>query len=83
MNRDQLKRGEELVQMIETCEKALNQMESAGYSHGKYYLNVSEHSDGSGYKLDLCGIDVLKIKQVIKEEVQKQLEDYQTEFENL
>jgi hypothetical protein len=83
MNRDQLKRGNELIKKIDICEKVLNQMQNNDYMGGTYRLTVSEYSDGSGWNLDMCGIDVLSIKDVIKEEVRNQLLRYQMEFEEL
>lgn len=83
MNRDQLKKGQELVEKIDICEKALNEMRDTGFTHGKFYLHITEHSDGSGFKVDLCGIDVISVKYMIKEEIERQLKNYKAEFEEI
>ena len=93
MNVEQLKRGRELKVLIEQTEEALNslakfqtktRLDGKFYEDGIYNLSISEHSDGSGKRADLCrycGNE--KLLKVIVEELEIQLKDFYDKFETL
>ena len=89
MNIEQLKKGNELKKLLEILDnalKALPQLKTDGLKNEKpnaYWLTVSKHSDGSGAKLDLNGIDVPAMIVVIEKEIKRQHEKVRKEFEKL
>jgi len=68
MTDEQLKRGQELKQLIKTTEEGLNNIKeikpkrssSSFYTDNVYNLTVCEHRDGSGKKGDLSHIVEMK-----------------------
>lgn len=92
----QLEKGNELLKIIESTKEGLKAIDSIEnkirdykdkkhYDDGLYSLNIGIHSDFSGNcvaKLNRYtgNVDLLYI---IKDTLEKQLEQYEAEFENL
>jgi hypothetical protein len=82
--KEKLKRAVELKELIETTELAITTLNEVSiktsddnvvYKEGPYNLSVSEHSDGSGWNLDLSRYyGNGKIIQAIRKELDDQLD---------
>jgi len=93
MNIKQLEKGNELFALVKITEKALedinrftpqNRSMQKEYDDKSYNLYISENSDGSGKKIDLAryyGNE--RLVKVIKEELERQLEEFSEEFSSL
>jgi len=93
MTNEQLKRGQELSQLIKTTKEAINNLKGIKpsktyggvyYADGIYNFTVCEHRDGSGKKADLSRYygneNLLK---VIIEELEVQLLTYELWYGSL
>ena len=95
MNKEQFQKGKKILEVLEILETAIkmvpalrtkpklrNDMTSKAEPEN-YFLTVSKHSDGSGGKLELNGIDVQSMVTTIEKELKRQLAVNQKEFEKL
>ena len=86
MTDEQLKRGQELKQLIKTTEEALNNLKEIKpsktpsnnfYADNIYYLTICEHRDGSGKKGDLCrSYGNERLLKLIIDELETQLGEF-------
>lgn len=96
MNLEQLKRGNELVEIIKATEKGISQIEvliskqrdwkekDRYYDDGSYSLSISEHSDGSGINAKLYRYQGnTELTEIILKTLEKQLEGFNKELESL
>ena len=93
MTDEQLKRGQELKQLIKTTEEALNNLKEIKprerksnnlYEDAIYNLTVCEHRDGSGKKGDLSryyGNE--RLLKLMIEELEIQLREFKEWFANV
>jgi hypothetical protein len=82
--KEKLKKAVELQELIETTELAIKNLSEANtetskdnvvYKEGPYNLSISEHGDGSGWRLKLSRYyGNGKIIQLIKKELDDQLD---------
>lgn len=95
MNIDQFKEGQELLKLIESTEKALENLKGLKpsadstssrniYYDGMYWLSISQHKDGSGVRGDLTrNFGNKQLLDVILIELERQLEEFKSKFESL
>lgn len=93
MDIKQLNEGQELIKLIETTEKALSNLknikikepkDNKQYEDGLYWFNISEESDGSGWKTNLSRyFGNARLLRVIIEELEKQLKEFEEMLEKL
>ena len=93
MNIKQLNKGNELLALIKVTEKALEDINKftpedresqREYDDKLYWLYFSKHEDGSGNNVDLTryyGNE--RLIKVIREELERQLEEISDEFSKL
>ena len=93
MNIEQLDKGNELLKLIKITGNALenikmfvpeNREEQKVYDDKLYWLHISKHKDGSGEKVDLYrhyGNE--RLIKVIREELERQLEEFTDAFSSL
>jgi hypothetical protein len=90
MNGEILKKGTELSGLILITKKALEEIkkfvpedrkEQAYHDDKLYWLNISEHKDGSGIRADLCRYyGNTRLINVIKNELELQVKELEDEF---
>lgn len=93
MDVKQLKEGQELLKLIESTEKAIDELKKltpedrlneAIYDDKLYWLSISKHKDGSGVNADLYRYyGNARLLKVIKDELEKQLEEFKDLFSKL
>lgn len=94
MNKKQLKKGRELTSLIEKTRNAISgiknlykkgsRKDNLFDNHPYYWLNISEHGDGSGIKSDLCRSQGnMELLEIIIDTLENQLRNYEFEFEKL
>ena len=99
MNDDQLKRANELRELIQVTEDSIQGMRtiqeelndsdkesSSGiiYYEGLYNFNISEHNDGSGNSAELCRYEGnAELLDVIINTLAKQLREFKKKFKAL
>lgn len=88
MTKEKLEKSKKLIEIITVTEHAIAklQMRSINNSseeyNGMYNYYVGEYSDGSGISAGLCRyLGNARLHQVILNELKKQLEEFQSEFE--
>ena len=90
---DQLKIGQELLELIEITEEAIKRLKQLSpenreaqrvYDDKLFWLNISKHKDGSGIQAKLNRYYGNKrLLEVIINELEKQLNEFKTDFSNL
>lgn len=95
MTVDKVKKAQELLTLIDTTEKALvglkeirkqtrKNKEYRNYDDGLYSLNIGEYKDGSGKNAELGRyMGNAKLINIIIDEVERQLQAFKSEFEEL
>ena len=84
MKIEQIERGNELIKLIEVTDKAISSMEDLNGLDEHYWLNICQQKDGSGIRAELQRNEGNKdLKNVILNELKKQLNEFKDEFEKL
>ena len=93
MTSEQLKEGQELKNLIEITENALNSLKEIKpeerstqkiHDDKVFNLYICEYNDGSGIYADLARYSGnAALLEVIKKELERQLNDFKSQFETL
>lgn len=96
MTNEKIEQGIEIQKLIEVTSKALNEIErmiddvrsktdNKLYKEDEHYwLSISQHKDGSGINVDLHRYyGNTRLLAVIRNELRKQLDEFELDFERL